>query len=414
MSVPEGRRRVAITGIGPVTPVGLGVDDFWDALVNGRSGAGPITRFPTDDFPVKIAAEIRDFDIEKFLEPRRARRHERFSQFAYAAAIMALQHAGLEPSDPDPARVGIVIGTGIGGIALFEEEHRAMLRRGPRFVSPELIAMMIPNAAAGSLAIELGFTGPNECTVTACAASGHAIARATDWIRNGAADVVLAGGAEAAITPLSLASFCSARALSRRNDEPERASRPFDADRDGFVFGEGATVLILEAMDTAQARGARVLAEILGYGLSADAHHIVAPHPEGAGAAAAMTAALADAGLAASEIGYLNAHATSTPLGDVSEAQAIHKVFGDSPPPVSATKSMTGHLLGAAGSTELGATVLALRDQLLPPTINYETPDPRIELDVVPNAARAAKFNVALSNSFGFGGHNVSVAVTAA
>lgn len=407
------RRRVVITGIGPVTPVGVGVDAFWDALINGRSGAGPITRFATDDYPVKIAAEVKDFDIEKFLEPRRARRLERFSQFAYAAAVLALRQAGLEPADPDPARVGIVIGTGIGGIALFEEEHRAMLKRGPRFVSPELIAMMIPNAAAGSLAIELGFTGPNECTVTACAASGHAIARATDWIRNGAADVVLAGGAEAAITPLSLASFCSARALSRRNDEPTRASRPFDADRDGFVFGEGATVLILEALDTARARGAPVLAEILGYGLSSDAHHIVAPHPEGAGAAAAMTAALADAGLAASEIGYLNAHATSTPLGDVSEAQAIHKVFGDKPPPSSATKSMTGHLLGAAGSTELAATVLAMRDQLLPPTINYETPDPRIELDVVPNVARAEKFNIALSNSFGFGGHNVSVAVAA-
>lgn len=410
--VPD-RRRVAITGIGPVTPVGIGVDAFWDALLNGRSGAGPITRFAIDDFPVKIAAEVKDFDIEDYLEPRRARRHERFSQLSYAAAVLALRHAGLAPNDPEPSRVGIVIGTGIGGIALFEEEHRAMLQRGPRFVSPELIAMMIPNAAAGSLAIELGFTGPNECTVTACAASGHAIARATDLIRNGAADIVLAGGAEAAITPLSLASFCSARALSRRNDEPERASRPFDADRDGFVFGEGATILVLEAWDIAEARGAQILGEILGYGLSSDAHHIVAPHPEGAGAAAAMTAALADAGLTSSEVGYLNAHATSTPLGDVSESLAIHKVFGDSPPPASATKSMTGHLLGAAGSTELAATVLALRDQMLPPTINYENPDPRIDLDVVPNAARAEKFQIALSNSFGFGGHNVSVAVAA-
>lgn len=407
------RRKIALTGIGPITPVGAGTDAFWSSLTEGRTGIGPLTRFDTSEYPVKIAGEV-DFDITDYLEPRRARRMDRFSQLAYAASALALKDAGLSPSDPDPARVGIVIGTGIGGIALFEEEYRLMLERGPRFVSPSLIAMMIPNAAAGSIAIEFGFTGPNECTVTACASSGHAIARAVDLIRSGAADIVLAGGTEAALTPLSLASFCSARALSTRNDEPERASRPFDAGRDGFVFSEGATVLVLEAMDLASARGARIHAEVLGYGLSSDAHHLVAPHPEGAGAAAAMTAALADSDLAASEIGYINAHGTSTPLGDIAETKAIRKVFGADPPPVSSTKSMTGHMLGAAGSTEAAATALALVHQLLPPTINYEVPDPECDLDVVPNKARAATFDVALTNSFGFGGHNATIVLARA
>ncbi|HVE75993.1 MAG TPA: beta-ketoacyl-ACP synthase II [Actinomycetota bacterium] len=408
------KKRIAVTGIGPVTPIGTGVEAFWESLESGRSGVGKLTRFDSSDFPVKVAAELDSFDIHDYLDPRRARRLERFSQYAFAAAKLALDDAGMKVSDPDPARVGIVVGTGIGGIALFEEEHRLMMERGPRFVSPELIAMMIPNAAAGALAIELGFTGPNECTVTACASSGNAIARAVDLIRSGAADVVLAGGAEAAITPLSLASFCSARALSTHfNDEPERASRPFDSERDGFVFGEGATILVMESFEHAQARGATVIAEVLGYGLSSDAYHVVAPHPEGAGATAAMTSALRDSDLMASEIGYINAHGTSTPLGDISETKAIRKVFGDTPPPVSSTKSMTGHLLGAAGSTEVAATVLAMNHQVLPPTINYETPDPDCDLDVVPNQSRPGKFNIALSNSFGFGGHNASIVVAA-
>ncbi len=402
------KRKIAITGIGPVTPVGSGKDAFWSSLTEGRSGIGPLTRFDSTDYPSKIAGEV-DFKVTDYLDAKRARRMDRFSQLAYAASALALKDAGLSPSDPDPARVGVVIGTGIGGIALFEEEYRLMLERGPRFVSPSLIAMMIPNAAAGSIAIEFGFTGPNECTVTACASSGHAIARAIDLIRSGAADVVLAGGTEAALTPLSLASFCSARALSTRNDEPQRASRPFDVGRDGFVFSEGATVLVLEAMDIAEGRGARIQAEILGYGLSSDAHHLVAPHPEGAGAAAAMTAALADSELAASEVGYINAHGTSTPLGDIAETKAIRKVFGADPPPVSSTKSMTGHMLGAAGSTEAAATTLALVHQLLPPTINYEDPDPECDLDVVPNKARTATFDLALTNSFGFGGHNATI-----
>ncbi|MGH2810081.1 MAG: beta-ketoacyl-ACP synthase II, partial [Actinomycetota bacterium] len=368
--------RIAITGIGPVTPVGTGVDDFWDALTSGRSGVGPLTKFDTAKFPVKIAAEIPDFDIGNYLEPRRSRRMERFSQLAFAAGTLALEDAGIKPADPDPARVGVVVGSGIGGIPFYEQEHKKMLESGPRYVSPMLIAMMIPNSAAGSLAIEFGFTGPNECTVTACASSGNAIARGMDFIRNGSADIVLAGGSEGCITPLSVASFCAAKALSTRNDDPQRASRPFDADRDGFVFGEASTILVLERLEEAEARGARIYAELLGYGLSADATHLVMPHPEGAGAAAAMRIALSDAGIAPSEVGYINAHGTATVLGDIAETKAIRSVFGDSPPPTSSTKSMTGHLIGAAGSTEAAATALALRDQLLPPTINYETPDP--------------------------------------
>lgn len=407
-------REVAVTGIGPVTPIGTGVDDFWKASLSGKSGVGMLTKFPADDYASRIAAEVRDFDVNDYLEPKRARRHERFSQLAFAATLLALRDAGLEPSDPDPARTGIIVGTGIGGIWLFEEEHKVLLERGPRAVSPSLIAMMIPNAAAGSIAIELGYMGPNECTVTACASSGHALARAVDIIRNGQADVMLAGGSEAAITPLALASFCSARALSKRNEDPERASRPFDAERDGFVFGEGATMLVLESVEHANGRGARIRGRILGYGLSADAHHIVAPHPEGGGAAASMTAALKDAGIGPSEVGYINAHATSTPLGDVSEVKAIKKVFGADPPPASAPKSMTGHLLGAAGSTELSMTILALEDQVLPPTINYEYPDPECDIDCVPNQAREHHFELGISNSFGFGGHNASIVVAKA
>jgi len=406
--VPE-RRRIAVTGIGPVTPIGTGVEDFWASLMAGRSGAGPITRFDATDFKSKVAAEIHGFEITDYLPAKNARRLDRFSQLAYAAATLALADAGMKATDPDPARVGMVIGSGIGGIGLWEEEHTAMLKRGPRFVSPSLIAMMIPNAAAGSLAIEFGFTGPNECTVTACASSGHAIGRAMDYVRNGAADVVLVGGAESCISPMSVASFCSARALTTRNDDPEHASRPFERDRDGFVIGEAATVLVFESMEHARNRGARILAEAIGYGLSSDAYHVVAPHPDGAGATAAMTAALADAQIAPGEVGYINAHATSTPLGDASEAQAVRKVFGSQPPPTSATKSMTGHLLGAAGATEAAASILAMVRKRLPPTINYENPDPDCDLDVVPNRARDANVDVVMSNSFGFGGHNVSV-----
>jgi 3-oxoacyl-[acyl-carrier-protein] synthase II len=407
--MPEKRRSVVVTGIGPVTPIGTGLDDFWQGLTQGRSGGGPITGFDTSGLPSKIAAQVTGFEIDRFLDARSARRLDRFSQLAFAAAKLALEHANLSPSEVDPARVGIVIGSGIGGIALYEAEHRKFLEKGPRAVSPALIAMMIPNAASGALAIELGFTGPNDCTVTACASSGHAIARSVDLIRNGAADIMLAGGAEACISAMTVASFCQSRALTTRNDDPEHASRPFDLGRDGFLFGEGATVLVLEAKEVAEGRGARSYAEILGYGLSSDAYHVVAPHPDGVGAAAAMHAALADSGVAPGDIGYINAHGTSTPLGDAAEVKAIHKVFGSSPPPTSSTKSMTGHMLGAAGATEAGAVALALTEGILPPTINYETLDPECDIDVVPNEARPQRFDVGMSNSFGFGGQNSSI-----
>jgi 3-oxoacyl-[acyl-carrier-protein] synthase II len=400
---------VVVTGIGPVTPIGTGVADFWTGLREGRSGAGPLTGFDTANLPCKIGAQVHDFSIEPWLDARSARRLQRFSQLALAAARLALDHAKLSPSEVDPARVGIVIGSGIGGISLYEEEHRKFLEKGPLVVSPALIAMMIPNAASGALAIELGFSGPNDCTVTACASSGHAIARAVEWIRNGAADIVLAGGSEACISAMTVASFCQARALTTRNDEPERASRPFEADRDGFLFGEGATVLVLEGAEVAEGRGATAHADILGCGLSSDAYHVIAPHPDGLGASAAMHAALKDARVAPSDIGYINAHGTSTQLGDVAEVKAIHKVFGSTPPPTSSTKSMTGHMLGAAGSTEAAAVILALNEGVLPPTINYDTPDPECDIDVVPNRARAEPIEVGMSNSFGFGGQNSSI-----
>lgn len=404
--------RIAITGIGPVTPIGIGVEPFWASLTAGKSGVRKLERFPAEDYPSQVSAEVRDFEASDHLSPKQERKFELFTQFAYVASELAMEDAGFRPAEADPTRTGLVIGTGIGGISFMEQEHKTLIEKGPRRVSPGLVAGMIPNAASGSLAIEFGFTGPNECTVTACASGGHAIARACDLIRTGAADVMLAGGTEAAISPLAVASFCTARALTKRNDDPQGASRPFDAERDGFVIGEGACMLVLERWEVAKARGARIRGEILGYGLSADAHHMVAPHPEGAGAAAAMTGALASADLAADEVGYINAHATSTPLGDAAEARAIRKVFGNDAPPASATKSMTGHLVGAAGAVEVAVSLMALQTQVLPPTINYENPDPECDIDVVPNEARPHDFEVALTNSFGFGGHNVSIALS--
>ncbi len=407
--MPE-KRRIAVTGIGPVTPVGIGIDPFWDSIRAGRSGAGPVTQFDTTGFAVNFAAEVKDFKIEDFIEARRSRRMELFTQFAFAASKMALDHAGLNPSDPDPSRVGVVIGSGVGGLRLIEEDTMNLNTKGPRSVAPDLIARMMANSASGAVAIEFGFQGPNEATVTACAASGNAMARAIDHIRNGHADIVVTGGTETPITPLGLAAFCAARALSKRNDDPQHASRPFDLNRDGFVLAEGSTVLIFEAWDAAKARGAKILAEVLGYGLSADAHHLVMPQPEGVGAAACMHMALADAELVPGDVGYISAHGTATSLGDAAETNGIRKVFGDSPPPTSSTKSMTGHLLGAAGSTAAAATIMALVHQTLPPTTNYETPDPACDLDVVPNEARPAKIDAAIINTFGFGGHNASIA----
>jgi 3-oxoacyl-[acyl-carrier-protein] synthase II len=405
------RRRVVVTGIGPVTPVGIGVDRFWSSLVDGVSGVGKLEAFDATPFASRIAAEVHDFRPEEHMEPSDTRRMDRFAQFAVAGSRLALGDAGLEVSSMEPSRVGVVIGTGIGGITAFEREMDVLRERGPSRVSPHLVAMMIPNMAAGQVAMRLGLTGPNDSTTTACAASGHAIARAVDLIRSGAADVMLAGGTESAMSPLTLAGFCASRALSTRNDDPEGASRPFDKGRDGFVIGEGATVLVLEALDDALARGARVYAEIGGYGLSADAHHETAPHPEGDGAVLAMQAALRDSGVEPSDVGYINAHGTSTTLGDIAEIAAIKRVFGDHAArlAVSSTKSMTGHLVGAAGATEAAATALALTNGVLPPTINQEEPDPECDLDVVPNEARRVDLDVAMSNSFGFGGQNASL-----
>jgi 3-oxoacyl-[acyl-carrier-protein] synthase II len=408
-------RHVVVTGIGPVTPVGIGVEPFWSALTEGRSGVGKLEAFDASAYASRIAAQVHDFRVEDHLEPSAARRMDRFAQMAVAAARLAIGDASLDLDTIDRARVGCVLGTGIGGIGAFEEQVRVLDERGPSRISPRLVAMMIPNMAAGQVAIQLGITGPNDCTVTACAASGHAIARAVDLIRAGRADVVLAGGAESAITPLTVAGFCAARALSARNDDPEAASRPFDSGRDGFVIGEGSTVLVLEERDAAIARGARIYAEIAGYGLSADAHHETAPDPNGIGGAAAMKAALDDARINADEIGYINAHGTSTSLGDIAETKAIHTVFGEHARSlaVSSTKSMTGHLLGAAGATEAAATALAIERGVAPPTINLTDPDAECDLDYVPLVARETRARAAMTNSFGFGGHNVSIVVTA-
>lgn len=407
------RRRIVVTGIGPVTPVGIGVESFWTSLIQGRSGVAKLEGFDASGYTSQIAAQVHDFRPEEHLQPAETRRMERFAQLAVAAARLALADAGLDLDATPRDRVGSVIGTGIGGIGAFEQQMRILAERGPSRVSPHLVAMMIPNMAAGQVAMRLGITGPNDCTVTACAASGHAIARAVDLLRAGRADVILAGGAESAITPLTVAGFCATRALSTRNEDPERASRPFDAGRDGFVVGEGATVLALEDAAHAAARGARVYAEIAGYGLSSDAHHETAPHPDGEGGAAAMRAALGDAGLSAEAIGYINAHGTSTSLGDIAETKAIRAVFGSHADSlaVSSTKSMTGHLLGAAGATEAAATALAVARGVLPPTINLTDADPACDLDYVPNVARNAEVRVALTNSFGFGGQNASIVI---
>ena len=404
------RRRVAVTGIGPVTPVGIGVERFWSSLAAGVSGVGKLESFDASGYASRIAAEVHDFRAEDHMDAADARRMERFAQLAVAAARLAVEDAGIDVG-AEPDRVGVVIGTGIGGITAFERQLTVLQERGPSRVSPHLVSLMIPNMAAGQVAMRLGITGPNDCTTTACAASGHAIARAVDLIRSGAVDACLAGGTESAIGPLTLAGFCASRALSTRNDDPEGASRPFDAGRDGFVIGEGATVLVLEELEAALARGARVYAEMAGYGLSADAHHETAPHPEGRGAALAMTAALRDAMVGPREVGYVNAHGTSTPLGDVAEVRAIREVFGSHAArlAVSSTKSMTGHLVGAAGATEAAATALALTNGVLPPTINQGDPDPECDLDVVPNEARSVQVDIAMSNSFGFGGQNASL-----
>jgi len=407
------KRRVVITGMGVVTPIGIGKEAFWDSLKNGRSGVGLITFFDTTDYPCKIDAEVKGFDPELYIEKKTIRRMDRFTQFAYAAADMAVRDAGLDSARLDMDRVGVIVGSGIGGLSTIEEEHTTLRDRGARRVSPFLIPKLISNMAPGEIAIRWGFTGPNYSVSSACATSNHALGDAVRMLRYGDADVVVAGGTEAAITPLGFAGFCSAKTLSTRNDAPEKASRPFDRDRDGFVMGEGAGVLVLETIEHAQARGAKIYAELAGYGATDDAYHITAPNPEGTSAVRAMQRALADAELKPEDIQYVNAHGTSTNLNDKTETKALKAVFGEHAKKlaVSSTKSMTGHLLGAAGVVEMAATILCMQNDTVHPTINYETPDPDCDLDYVPNKARPMEINCALSNSLGFGGHNAVLVV---
>ena len=407
--------RVLITGLGIVSPIGNDTRQFWDHLLAGCSGAGPITRFDTTQYDTRFACEVKNFSTEGVIDRKMVKRMDRFVQYAVVAAHQAVQEAGLDLNTIDLRRAGVIIGSGIGGMETFEEQHLALVEKGPRRVSPFFIPMMIVDMAAGQVSIQLGFKGPNFATVSACASGAHAIGEALRLIRAGDADLILAGGSEATITPMAMAGFGSARALSTRNDDPRRASRPFDKERDGFVIGEGAAVLVLEREDHARRRGATPLCELAGYGASADAYHMTAPCVDGEGAARAMQRALDDAGLGAQDVSYINAHGTSTPAGDPAEVSAIKTVFGEHARKlaVSSTKSMTGHLLGAAGGLEAGATALTLARGIVPPTINLENPDPTCDLDFVPNQARTQIVKAALSNSFGFGGHNVTLAVRA-
>ncbi len=406
------RRRVVVTGLGLVSPLGTGVEKTWEGLVNGRSGIRPIARFPAAEHTTRIAGEVKDFRAEDHVDRKEARRMDLFTQYAVAAARMALSASGLVIDEANADRVGVVVGSGIGGMSTWEETASVVATKGVRRISPFFVPQMIINMAAGQISILTGARGPNWGTVSACATGAHAIGEAARTIQYGDADAVIAGGAEASVTPMGIGGFCAMRALSTRNDEPERASRPFDRDRDGFVVAEGAGILMLEALDHALARGAPILAEFAGYAASSDAHHITAPPEDGAGAARCMRRALVDAGADPSAVGYVNAHGTSTPPGDPSETAAIKAVFGDHARrlAVSSTKSMTGHMLGAAGGAEAAITVLALQRGILPPTINLENPDPACDLDYVPNAARETKVDLALSNSFGFGGTNAVLA----
>ena len=404
-------RRVVITGLGAVTPVGNDVPTTWEALLNGRSGVERIRRFDPSELKTQFAAEVKDFDAAQYTGRREARKLDRFTHFALAAACEAVADAGLDWAAEDPSEIGVLVGSAVGGIISLLEQAALMEQSGPRRVSPFLIPALMMNAAAGQIAITFGLQGPNLAVATACATGSHAIGEAAAIIRRGDAQVMLAGGSEAGIVPVAIAGFNVMGALSTRNDDPQGACRPFDADRDGFVMGEGAGMMVLESLAHAQARGARIYGELLGYGATADAFHITAPAEDGKGAAMAMQRALEQTAISPTAVDYINAHGTSTRLNDASETAAIKMVFGEHAYrlAVSSTKSMTGHLLGAAGAVEAIFCLLALRDQMLPPTINYETPDPACDLDYVPNVARQAKADVAMSNSFGFGGHNAAL-----
>jgi 3-oxoacyl-[acyl-carrier-protein] synthase II len=405
--VPEARR-VVVTGVGVVSPLGGTADETWKGILAGRSGVGAITLFDASQHACRIAAEVKGFDPFAWMEKKEVKKADRFIHFAIAAADMAVKDAGLVVDAANAEEVGVYIGSGIGGFATIEREHTALMQGGPRRVSPFFIPAAIGNLASGWVSIRTGAKGPNSCTATACTSSAHSIGDSFRIIQRGDAVAMIAGGSEAAITPLAVGGFAAMRALSTRNDEPEKASRPFDKDRDGFVIGEGSGILVLEELETARRRGARIYCEIVGYGMSGDAYHITAPCEDGDGAIRVMKKTLKDAGLAPGDVDYINCHGTSTPLGDPQEIKAIKAVFGDHARKlaISSTKSMTGHLLGAAGGLEAAVTVLALRDQVLPPTINQDNPDPECDLDTVPNAPRKARLRRALSNSFGFGGTN--------
>ena len=402
-------RKVVVTGIGPVTPVGVGRTDFWDGLVSGRSGLGEVTQFDASDFPVRIAGEVTDFDPTEWMDRKAARRTDRVVHLAVAAARLAWDDAG-SPSI-EPSRAAVVVSTGVGGLQTMEDQVRILAERGPGRVSAFTVPALMPNAASGQIAMELGFSGPNACITTACAAGAHGVGEAYRYIKHGMADLAVAGGTEAAITPLALAAFAQMQALSR-NPDPARASRPFDANRDGFVIAEAAGILILEEEERARARGATIYAELAGYGTSADAFHITQPEPQGAGAVIAMQMALTDAGEEAEAVDYINAHGTSTQLNDAAETRAVKKALGDHAHRVaiSSTKSMTGHMVGAAGAAEAAVASLAVHEGVIPPTTNYETPDPECDLDYVPNGARKHEVRLALSNAFGFGGQNAVLA----
>ena len=408
----ESSRRVVITGLGAVTPIGNSVSEYWSGLTEARNGVAPITLFDASRHACRFAAEVKDFDPTGILDPKETKRWDRFCQFGVVAAKEALAHSGLEINDSNRQRIGVIIGSGVGGLLTMETQAHVLEGKGPGRVSPFTVPMMIPNMATGLAAIALGTQGPSSAVATACAAGSNAIGDALRLLQQGHADAMVCGGAESAITPLGVAGFASAKALSFRNDDPATASRPFDAERDGFVIGEGAGILVLETLEHAQNRGATILGEVIGYGMTCDAHHITSPIPGGVGGARAMSLAIADAGLQPKDIDYVNAHGTSTPANDSNETSAIKTALGDRARqiPVSSTKSMTGHLLGGSGGIEAVAAVLALQHGVIPPTINHQNPDPACDLDVVPNQAREQILSTALSNSFGFGGHNVCLA----
>jgi 3-oxoacyl-[acyl-carrier-protein] synthase II len=408
-------RRVVVTGFGVISPVGNTATETWENLLAGKSGADRIQRFDPSALEVQFACEVKNFDALQYMDRKEAKRADLFVQYAIGATQQAMTAAGLNGTVPSPERTGVVIGSGIGGIYTFEEQCRISIEKGPKRVSPFFVPMFIPDMASGLVSIRIGAKGPNYCTVSACASSAHALGESMRLIQNGDADMMITGGAEAAVTQLAMAGFQNMKALSMRNDEPQKASRPFDKGRDGFVMGDGAGIIILESLESAQDRGATIVAEVLGYGMSADAHHMTQPAPGGEGAKRAMLACLADAKLDPTDVGYINAHGTSTPWGDAAEVRAVHDVFGEHAGNLvmGSTKSMTGHLLGAAGGLEFSVCLMTLTDGVIPPTINQDDPDPTCDIDCAPNEKVERQVDVALTNSFGFGGHNVSLAVGA-